>query len=160
MRYILSLLLLFIMADSFAQNQSSARRRAAQKKDTLRVLSCPLNDAVEPPPPKLAYGYGKQEGSVTLTSASDTMVKACTDATVSKIQQDAEGKWEVVLFYNDYWFWYSGVSKVLVKRNQVLKSGDTIGIIQPGQEMELLLYDFETPIDPKKYLDCKKAVSR
>jgi hypothetical protein len=156
MKYIFSLLLILTITDSIAQTNGS-RRRSGQKKDTLTVLACPLNDATEPPPQKNAMSYGKDE-SITLLSTTDTLIKAGIGATVSQIQRNQEGKWDVVLYHDDYWIWYSGVSKVYVKEKQVLKTGDTIGFLPTGQEIRLLLFDFETPMDVKRLLDCKKVV--
>ncbi len=83
------------------------------------------------------------------------MVKACTDAVISTIQRDAEdGTWEVVFYRKNYWFWLSGLSKVVVRKDQRVKTGDVIGHLETGKKIELLLYDFETPIDPKKYMSC------
>jgi hypothetical protein len=82
-------------------------------------------------------------------------VRAPIDATISKVQRDEEGKFEIVFFHNDYWFWYSGITKSVVRPNQKIKAGDPIGYNQPGEQVEILIYDFETPVDPKKYLDCK-----
>ena len=126
----------------------------AQKKDTLR-LTCLLNNAIEHQE-KQAVNTGPKELKLILSSTTDTVVKACTDAVISTIQRDEEGKWDVVFNKKDYWFWLTGVSKVIVKKDQKIKAGDTIGIIQPGEKIELLLYDFETPLDPKKYMNCGK----
>lgn len=155
MKNILIVLFLLITINGLAQVRSNGRR--GQKKDSLTVLSCPLAESFEPPPPKeKTYGYEKQEGSITLVSQSDTIVKSCIDATVSRIQKDEEGKWEIVLFHNDYWFWYSGITKLAVRKDQKVKSGEALGYNLPGQPIELLVYDFETPVDAKKYLDCKR----
>ena len=126
----------------------------AQKKDTLR-LTCLLNNATEHQE-KQAVNMGPKELKLILSSTTDTVVKACADAVISTIQRDEEGKWDVVFNQKDYWFWLTGVSKVTVKKDQRIKAGDTIGIIQPGEKIELLLYDFETPLDPKKYMNCGK----
>lgn len=126
----------------------------AQKKDTLR-LTCLLNNATEHQE-KQAVNMGPKELKLILSSTTDTLVKACADAVISTIQRDEEGKWDIVFNQKDYWFWLTGVSKVTVKKDQRIKAGDTIGIIQPGEKIELLLYDFETPLDPKKYMNCGK----
>lgn len=126
----------------------------AQKKDTLR-LTCLLNNATEHQE-KQAVKMGPKELKLILSSTTDTLVKACADAVISTIQRDEEGKWDIVFNQKDYWFWLTGVSKVTVKKDQRIKAGDTIGIIQPGEKIELLLYDFETPLDPKKYMNCGK----
>jgi hypothetical protein len=69
---------------------------------------------------------------------------------------------EVVMFckYKDkeYYFWYTGLEKVIVRRNESLKEGQAIGFIKPAGKIELLMYDFETQVDPTKYLDCKNVL--
>lgn len=127
-------------------------RLLSQKKDSLR-LTCLLNNATEHQE-KQAVNMGPKELKIILSSTTDTLVKACADAVISTIQKDEEGKWDIVFNQKDYWFWLTGVSKVTVKKDQRIKAGDTIGIIQPGEKIELLLYDFETPLDPKKYMNC------
>jgi hypothetical protein len=128
----------------------------AQKKDTLR-LTCLLNDAIEPPVEKQGVDFGKKELKIVLASATDTLVKACADAVISTIQRDADdGTWEIVFYHKNYWFWLSGLSKVVVRKDQKVKAGDTLGHLDTGKKIELLLYDFETPIDPKKYMNCGK----
>ena len=127
----------------------------AQKKD-LPQLACFLTNAVQHTPEKAAINVGQPEPKIILSSTTDTVVKACIDATISNVQKDEEGKWEIVFYHKDYWFWLSGVSKPSVRKDQKVKTGDAIGILQPEQRLELLLYDFETPIDPKKYMPCGK----
>jgi len=127
----------------------------AQKKDSLK-LACLLDNAIVSAPEKPGVNTGPVQLKIVLSSATDTLVKACTDARVSNVERDEEGKWEVVFFQKDYWFWLSGLSKPIVKKNQKIKTGETIGYLQPGDKIELLLYDFETPLDPKKYMNCGK----
>jgi len=127
----------------------------AQKKDSLK-LACLLDNAIVSAPEKPGINTGPVELKIVLSSATDTVVKACTDARVSNVERDEEGKWEVVFFQNNYWFWLSGLSKPVVKKNQKIKTGETIGYLQPGEKIELLLYDFETPLDPRKYMNCGK----
>ena len=128
----------------------------AQKKDSLR-LTCLLNDATEPAPEKQGVDFGVKELKIVLSSATDTLVKACTDVVISTIQRDSDdGTWEIVFYHKDYWFWLSGLTKVVVRKDQKLKTGDILGHLETGKKIELLLYDFETPIDPKKYMKCGK----
>ena len=127
----------------------------AQKKDLPQLL-CFLNNSVQHTPEKAAVNLGPAEPKIILSSATDTLVKACIDATISNVQKDEEGKWEIVFYHKDYWFWLSGITKPSVRKDQKVKTGDAIGIQQPGQKLELLLYDFETPMDPKKYMHCGK----
>jgi hypothetical protein len=149
MKYIL---LAFIILVSIVG--SAQRGRNAQRKDSLRTLVCPVQPAVEVIE-KAPFQYDKPEIKIVLSSPSDTTVKAGIDGTVTNVQRDEDGKWLVVFFHNDYWFWYSGISKVAVRKNQKLKTGEPLGYIAPGDKVELVLYDFETQIDPKRFLDCK-----
>ena len=128
----------------------------AQKRETLN-LACLLNDAIEHAPEKPAINLGQAEPKIILSSASDTLVKACAEVMISTIQRDDEGKWEIVFNQKNYWFWLSGLSKVVVKKDQKVKTGETLGHLVTGKKIELLLYDFETPLDPKKYMNCGKS---
>jgi Peptidase family M23. len=126
-----------------------------QKKDTLR-LACLLDHAIEAPQEKPTANSGPVELKIVLSSPTDTLVKACTDARVSSVQKSDDGKWEVVFFQKDYWFWLSGLTKAYVTKNQKIKTGQALGYLEPGDQVELLLYDFETPIDPRKYMNCRQ----
>lgn len=128
----------------------------AQKSDTLK-LSCPLNEAIETPVEKQPYSLGEEELKIVLRSLSDTTVKACTSGTITNVMRDEDGTWIVIFNNKDYYFWYSGLSKTAVKKGQKIQNGDAIGYLKPGEKIELQAYDFETPIDPKKYLDCRKV---
>ncbi|MEO5564839.1 MAG: M23 family metallopeptidase [Chitinophagaceae bacterium] len=147
MKYVPVLFLMAISLNGFAQ-----KNKASAKKDTLRI-SCPLTGAVEVIE-KQAYSMGK-EFKIILSSPSDTTVKAGIAGTVSNLQQDEDKKWIVVVYYKNYYLWYSGISKPTVKEDQKVKAGDTLGFIETGGKLELHVFDFETPVDPKKYLDCK-----
>jgi hypothetical protein len=125
------------------------------QKDTLK-MSCPLNEAVEPPAEKEPYSLGVSQPKIILTSASDTTVKACISGTVTSVMRDEDGKWEVLFNNKDYYFWYSGLLKAKVRKGQKVQNAEAIGIIKPGDKLELMIYDFETPVDPKKYLQCWK----
>ena len=127
----------------------------AQKKDKLR-LACLLDNATEHAPEKQAINLGPVEPKIILSSVTDTLVKACADVVINTVQRDEEGKWEIVFNHRDYWFWLSGLSKVVVKKDQKVKTGDILGHLETGKKIELLLYDFETPVDPKKYMKCGK----
>lgn len=123
-------------------------------------LSCPLNDAVVVPPPKNAIKYSEQDYCIVLVSKnSDTVVKAVYDGKVTNVEFTDETK-NGVVFYSkinnkDYYFWYTGLNKLLVKRNDKITTGQALGYISPGDKIELLMFQFETPVDPTKYLDCK-----
>ena len=126
----------------------------AAQPQKLPQLDCFLKEAIQHAPEKAAVNAGQAEPKIILSSSSDTLVKACIDATISTVQRDEQGNWEIVFYYKDYWFWLSGISKPSVRKDQKVKRGEPIGILKTGQKLELLLYDFETLIDPKKYMSC------
>ena len=148
-------LILIILFTLSCYTGKSQTKSASGKKESL-VLSCLLLNAKEPVAEKPAVDYGGEpENKLVLASPTDTIVKACTNAVVSTIQRDADGTYEVVFYHNDYWFWLSGLTRVSVAKNANIKEGQQIGILAPGKQLELLMFDFETPVDPKDYMKCK-----
>ncbi len=127
------------------------------QKDSI-WLKCPLEEAMVVPPPKNIMRFDEPDLCIVLVSVPDTTVKACITGRVTNVVQNDDGKWDVVFYYKDYYFWYSGLSKAIVRRNDNLKTGQSIGYIDPGGKLEFLMYNFETPMDPVKYLDCKKVL--
>lgn len=131
--------------------------------DSIRI-ACPLNEAVVVPPPKNAIKYDIEDLCIVLTSIPDTIVKAVANARVTNVVQnpDDNDKWEVVIFCKyknrDYYFWYTGLVNVVVRRNENIKLGQPLGNIKPGGKIEFLMYDFETQVDPTKFLDCKGVI--
>ena len=129
-------------------------------QDSIR-LSCPLNDAVVVPPPKNQMQYDQPDLCIVLVSIPDTVVKAVTAGRITNVSPspDDEGKWDVVMFrkYNnkEYYFWYVGLDKSVVKRLDNVKEGQALGYIKSGEKIEMLMYDFETPVDPLKHMNCQ-----
>lgn len=130
------------------------------QKDDIRLI-CPLNEATIVPPSKNQLPATEPDFCIVVQSTADTAVKAVTNGKVTSVEEnpDEKGKWDVVFFTKfkniDYYFWYTGVSTPIVKRNQVVKEGQSLGFIKAGEKIELLMYNFETPVDPTKYLSCK-----
>lgn len=127
------------------------------QKDSV-WLQCPLNFATVVPPPKNVIHYDEPDLCIVLASVPDTIVKACYSGRVTNVQQTDDGKWDVVFFYKDFYFWYSGLTKVIVRRNENLKIGQPVGTIGSGDRIEMLMFNFETPMDPARYLDCKTVL--
>jgi len=129
--------------------------------DSIR-LACPLNDAIVVPPPKEAIHYDPPDLCVVLMSKPDTTVKAVINARVTNVEIDEEGNYGVVLFARlrgkDYYFWYTGLKRSVVSRNSMVKVGQPLGYIPSGHKIEMLMFQFETPLDPSKYLDCKAVL--
>lgn len=126
--------------------------------DSLRLL-CPLNDATVVPPPKNALKMDETDLCIVLISVPDTVVKAVGGGRITNVEFTEENGSGVVLFSRingkEYYFWYTGMNQLLVKRNSVVKAGQPLGYISPGSKIELTMYEFETPVDPLKHLDCK-----
>ena len=139
------LLGLFLPANLVAQN------------DNFRI-SCPLNEARIVPPPKNAIKYNEQDFCIVLTSSPDTVVKAVYIGRITNVEFDEETKNGVVLYSRinnkDYYFWYTGLDKLVVHKNVSIKAGQPLGFISPGGKIELLMYEVETPVDITNYLDC------
>jgi hypothetical protein len=129
---------------------------SAQKKDSLTNLICPLNEAIEPPAEKQPYSLGVQELKIVLTSPSDTSVKACTAGTVTNVMRDEDGTWVVMFNSKAYYFLYSGITRTVARKGQKVLAGEAIGYLKPREKLVLQIYDFETPLDPKKYVSCVK----
>jgi hypothetical protein len=131
------------------------------QKDNIKLL-CPLNEATIVPPPKNVIHYEEPDLCVVLQSIPDTVVKSVGTGRVTNTEFTEESKGGVVLFVKiqgkDYYFWYTGMSKLLVKRNDVVKLGQPLGYVSTGDRIELLMYEFETPVDPSLYLDCKNVL--
>lgn len=122
-------------------------------------LQCPLNKATIVPPPKNMIHYDEPDLCVVLVSIPDTAVKSVWSGKITNTEYTDESKNGVVLYTKingkDYYFWYTGLSRVIVRRNEIVKPGQVLGYIQPGAQIEMLMYQFETPVDISKYLDCK-----
>jgi len=137
-------LLFFFFTASFAFAQT----------DSLK-LSCPLANGI----PKVIRASDKDyqktsEYGVMLTSKIDTLVHAVHDASVVIVARTEDTRYDVVLQYKNYYFWYVGVVSPKVRQNAKVKAGDVIGTYKPGDMLELLMYQQEEPVNPRKYLKC------
>jgi murein DD-endopeptidase MepM/ murein hydrolase activator NlpD len=127
---------------------------SAQNEDTLKLV-CPLNESLKPPPEQKSTSIGAENLKAAWISRTDTTVKACISGIVTTILHDADGKWEVMFNHDGYSFWYSGISRTIVTKGQKIKNGEVIGYTKHGEEIDLQMYDTETSLDPKNYLECK-----
>jgi len=122
--------------------------------DSLQ-LSCPLKAGV----PKIIRASDKDyqkssEYGVMLTSKIDTVVQAVHEASVVLVARTEDTKYDVVLQFRNYSFWYAGVLTPKVRKGAKVKAGDIIGTYKPGDLLELLMYQQEEPVNPRKYLKC------
>jgi hypothetical protein len=133
------------------------------QSDSLRLI-CPLNDATVVPPPANQVKFDQQDLCIVLVSIPDSVVKAIGTGRITNVEYTEESGNGVVLFSRingkEYYFWYTGMNKVIVRRNDAVKVGQPIGYVTPGERIELTMYEFETPIDPLKHLSCKEVLKR
>ena len=122
--------------------------------DSLQ-LSCPLKAGM----PKIIRASDKDyqnssEYGVMITSKIDTAVLAVHEASVVLVVRTEDTKYDVVLQYKNYSFWYAGVLTPKVRKGAKVKAGDIIGTYNPGDMLELLMFQQEEPVNPRKYLKC------
>ena len=127
---------------------------AFSQKDSLH-LSCPMFDAVMKTQ-KGSYKFNLPDLKVVIVSSTDTAARAPIDGRISNVALNDEHTYDVVMYFRDFYMWYTGFSKLLVKKGDVVRRGQILGLIKPGTELEFLLYKNEKPLDPRKYLDCKE----
>ncbi len=119
-------------------------------------LECPLANGT----PRIIRASDKDyqsssEYGVMFTSKVDTVVRAVHDAQVVLVARTEDTKYDMVLQYKTYYFWYAGILNPKVKNGTRVKPGDAIGVYKPGDMVELLMYLQEEPVNPRKYLKCK-----
>ncbi len=133
------------------------------QKDSVKLV-CPLNEATVVPPPKNEIHYDQEDLCIVLKSIPDTVVKSVGTGRVTNTEFTDETKNGVVLFVKiagkDYYFWYTGMNKLLVRRNDVVKAGQPLGYVTSGEKIELVMYEFETPVDPIRFLNCEGVLKR
>jgi hypothetical protein len=126
------------------------------QSDSLQ-LGCPLANGT----PKTIRASDKDyqsssEYGVMITSKIDTVALAVHDASVVIVKMiDNNNRWDVVLQYRGYYFWYAGILSPKVRSGAKIKAGDVIGGYKQGEMLELLMFYQEEPVNPRKYLKCK-----
>ena len=141
--------LLLVIGSVVGQNDKG---KSEQKFD--KRLLCPFENGMGREP-KEPFSWDPPDKKVIMISRIDTAIRSSTDATVSKINPTEDGHYEIVTYYQDYYFWYYGVTRPLVNINQQVKAGQVLGTYKHGQEMEFRMFKNEVPIDSREYLECK-----
>ena len=122
--------------------------------DSLK-LSCPLKTGVSKVIRASDKDYQKSsEYGVMLSSKTDTSVQAVHEASVVIVARTEDTKYDVVLQFRNYYFWYAGVLAPKVRQGSKVKTGDITGTYKPGDMLELLMFQQEEPVNPRKYLKC------
>lgn len=141
--------LILIIGSVFGQNDKA---KAGQNFD--KKLLCPFENGMGREP-KEAYTWDPPDKKVIMMSKVDTAIRSCIDAKVLRVNPTEDGRYEIVIYYKEYYFWYYGISKALVNVNQQVKAGQVLGNYTFGQEMEFRMFKDEEPVDPREYLECK-----
>jgi septal ring factor EnvC (AmiA/AmiB activator) len=123
-------------------------------QDSLQ-LTCPLKSGV----PKVIRASDKDyqkssEYGVMITSKTDTLVQAVHDGAVIIVARTEDMRYDLVIQYKNYFFWYAGILMPKVRQGIRIKAGDIIGTYKPGELLEILMYQQEEPVNPRKYLKC------
>jgi len=143
--------LIFVLGSVFGQKDKG---KGEQKFD--KRLLCPFENGMGREP-KEAFSWDPPDKKVIMISRTDTAIRSCIDGKVASINPTEDGRYEIVIFYKDWFFWYYGISKALVNVNQQIKAGQVLGNYTFGQEMEFRMFKFEEPMDPREFLECKVA---
>jgi murein DD-endopeptidase MepM/ murein hydrolase activator NlpD len=148
-KFLLFVGLILIVGSVFGQNDKGKPGQNFDKK-----LLCPFENGMGREP-KEAYTWDPPDKKVIMISRVDTAIRSCIDAKVLRVNPTEDGRYEIVIYYKDYYFWYYGISKALVNVNQPIKAGQVLGLYTFGQEMEFRMFKDEEPVDPREYLECK-----
>ena len=137
-------------------NAQRTKVNAKANKDEKfdQKLVCPFEQGMGREP-KEAYSWDPPDKKVIMVSSVDTAIRGCIDAKVLSINPTEDGRFEMVVYYKEYYFWYYGISKALVNVNQNIKAGQVIGMYKFGTEMEFRMFKDEEPMDPREFLECK-----
>src|SRR4026209_120527 len=122
--------LLSIIGSVFGQKNKSTTNQKFDKK-----LLCPFENGMGREP-KEAFTWDPPDKKVIMKSKVDTAIRSCIDAKVLSINPTEDGRFEIVIYYKEWYFWYFGIKNALVNVNQVIKAGQVLGTYRFGQEME------------------------
>jgi len=124
----------------------------AQKE--IGSLKCPFEHG-SGREPKEAYTWEPRDEKIIMISQVDTLVRSCITGTVSNVSLTEDNRYEVVVYNKNYYFWYYGVAKPLVRKGEKVSAAQTIGTYQLGTELEFRMFKNEEQLDPRELLECK-----
>jgi hypothetical protein len=105
--------------------------------------------------PKEAYTWNPPDKKIIMISQVDTIIRSSITGNVSNINPTEDNRYEIVVYYKHFYFWYYGVTVPLVKKGQSVRAGQAIGTYTMGLELEFRMFKDEEPIDPRNLLECK-----
>lgn len=124
-------------------------------QDSVMKFSCPLKFGISRIIRASDKDYQRSsEYGMMISSKLDTTMFAVHDGAIVSVLRNDDGKYDVVLQFKSYYFWYAGVADPVVKRGAKVKEGDIIGNYKPGDMLELLMFQQEEPVNPRKFLKC------
>ena len=123
------------------------------QKDSIR-LTCPFEHG-SGREPKEAFTWQPKDEKIIMMSKVDTIVRSCINGTVSNVSTTEDGKFEIVIYYKNLYFWYYGVTKPWVKKGEKVTAGKAIGTYTSGTELEFRMFRNEDQLDPRNLLECK-----
>ena len=132
----------------FGQRDKS---KGEQKFD--EKLLCPFENGMGREP-KEAFTWDPPDKKVIMISKVDSAIRSCINAKILSINPTEDGRFEVVIYYKEWYFWYYGITKALVNINQKIKAGEVLGTYTRGQEMEFRMFKDEETMDPREFLQC------
>ena len=122
--------------------------------DSLKLI-CPLVNGIPKTIRASDKDYQKSsEYGVILTSKIDTIVQAVHEGAVVIVARTEDTKYDVVIQYRNYYFWFAGVLTPKVRQGTRVRAGDIIGTYKPNDMLEMLMFQKEEPVNPRKYLKC------
>jgi hypothetical protein len=123
------------------------------QKDSIR-LACPFEHG-SGREPKEAFTWQPKDEKIIMISKVDTIVRSCINGTVSNVNATEDGRYEIVIYYKNLYFWYYGVTKSWVKKGEKVMAGKAIGTYTFGTELEFRMFRDEEQLDPRNLLECK-----
>ena len=140
---------------SLSATMLNAQRNKEKKDEKFdKKLLCPFANGMGREP-KEAFTWDPPDQKVIMMSKVDTAIHSVIDSKVLSINPTEDGRYEMVVYYKEYYFWYYGITKALVNVNQTIKAGQVIGTYTFGHEMEFRMFKDEEPMDPREFLECK-----
>lgn len=124
------------------------------QKEVLGTLKCPFEHGTGKEP-KEPYTWEPKDEKIIMISKVDTLVRSCINGTISNVETTEDNNYQIVMYIKNYYFWYYGVEKPLVKRGQQVTAGQAIGTYKLGTELEFRMYKDEDQKDPRNLLECK-----
>lgn len=148
--------ILLLTSAFFFNSGSLMAQKGKTKKDEKfdQKLLCPFEHGAGREP-KEAFTWDPPDKKVIMISNMDTAIRCCIDAKVLSVNPTEDGRFEMVVYYKEYYFWYYGISKALANVNQNVKAGQVLGTYKLGQEMEFRMFKDEEAIDCREFLECK-----